>query len=428
MAMLWVTACGQSLDQVLQPDPSLQSETAESPEAPRSFPDRGNCSDIVRSRLPSAFPDSLCYPNAELAQVTESTLDEGTAVEARWSTEDAVGDVRSFYREALVQDGWEITNPSDSGGDSDDDSENSSTAAPIEAVKAGLRATVTTEQTNGSPLSFVVSYRPTQPVQSDSDLEESPTAANNQARSEENGPSNQPSPGSAQSFTDIDAAPDELQTYIQDLAALGVLDGVDGSPRSFQPNEPVTRRTYARWLFNANNRFYTESSKRIRTASGSDAAFQDVPPSNPDFGKIQGLADAGLVPSPLSGAAAVTFRPDAPVTRETLIQWKAPLDLRQSLPNATLDAVQQAWGFQDAAKIAPEALQAILADYGNGDQANIRRVFGFTTLFQPKKPVTRAEAAAVLWHFGFQGDGRSANEVRQGSGESEPADEAPESN
>jgi hypothetical protein len=34
-------------------------------------------------------------------------------------------------------------------------------------------------------------------------------------------------------------------------------------------------------------------------------------------------------------------------------------------------------------------LQAVLADFDNGDNSNIRRVFGFTTLFQPKEKVWR---------------------------------------
>ena len=50
-------------------------------------------------------------------------------------------------------------------------------------------------------------------------------------------------------------------------------------------------------------------------------------------------------------------------------------------------------------------------NYNNADNSNIRRVFGYTTLFQPKKTVTRAQAAATLWYFGFQGEGISANEV-----------------
>ncbi|MFM6833570.1 MAG: S-layer homology domain-containing protein, partial [Dolichospermum sp.] len=127
---------------------------------------------------------------------------------------------------------------------------------------------------------------------------------------------------------------------------------------------------------------------------------------------IQGLAEAGLINSILSGdATAVLFRPDAPLTREQLLLWKVPLDTRQSLPGANLEAVKQTWGFQDAGNIEPKALKAILADFQNAEQSNIRRVFGYTTLFQPKKPVTRAEAGAALWYFGTPGEGISATEA-----------------
>jgi hypothetical protein len=107
----------------------------------------------------------------------------------------------------------------------------------------------------------------------------------------------------------------------------------------------------------------------------------------------------------------VLFRPDAPLTREQLILWKVPLDTRQALPAANLEAVKQTWGFQDAGSIEPKALRAVLADFQNAEQSNIRRVFGYTTLFQPKKPVTRAEASAALWYFGTQGEGISATEA-----------------
>jgi hypothetical protein len=55
----------------------------------------------------------------------------------------------------------------------------------------------------------------------------------------------------------------------------------------------------------------------------------------------------------------------------------------------------------------------VLADYQNGDLSNIRRAFGYTTLLQPQKVVTRAEAAATLWFFGSQGDGLSAQDALQ---------------
>jgi hypothetical protein len=99
-----------------------------------------------------------------------------------------------------------------------------------------------------------------------------------------------------------------------------------------------------------------------------------------------------------------------------MLLWKVPTDTRQPLPTANLDAIKQTWGFQDAAKISPKAQQAILADYQNGDLSNVRRVFGYTTLFQPKRVVTRAEAAASLWYFGYAGDGISAQEVLKGAG------------
>jgi hypothetical protein len=196
------------------------------------------------------------------------------------------------------------------------------------------------------------------------------------------------------------------------LAQLGVLNVSSG--QEFKPNQVITRREFARWLVAANNRLYaTRPGNQIRLAVATDQpAFQDVPRSDADFAAIQGLATAGIIPSPLSGnSTTVTFRPNAPLTREDLILWKTPLDTRQALPNATLDAVQQTWGFQDTPRIDPKALRAVLADYQNSDLANIRRAFGYTTLFQPKKPVTRAEAAAVLWYFGTQGDGMSAKDA-----------------
>jgi S-layer homology domain len=222
-------------------------------------------------------------------------------------------------------------------------------------------------------------------------------------------------------FADLDKTPKELKSAVTDLAQLGVLNGSPASkakaatgPDNFLPNKPIARRDYVRWLFAANNRLFSDRpAQQIRPADSANApAFRDVPATDPDFPIIQGLAEAGILPSSLSGdPTAITFRPEAQLSRETLLMWKVPVDLRQSLPTATLDAIKQTWGFQDSAQIAPNAYRAILADHQNGDLANIRRVFGYTTIFQPKKAVTRAEAAATLWYFGYQGDGRSAQEA-----------------
>jgi hypothetical protein len=270
-------------------------------------------------------------------------------------------------------------------------------------------------------------------------------------------------------FEDVTEAPQDLQPYVLDLAALGILTSADasadapaldgnvseempdsssspaiaagdtelgsetgnaeanrgetsntetdraavGSEGLFNPNQPIRRRDFARWLLAANNQLFGDRpGQRLRLGSADQPAFQDVPLSDPDFAIIQGLAEAGIIASPLSGQATqVNFRPDAPLTRETVLRWKVPLDYRQPLPVASVAAVEETWGFQDATQIDPDSLPAVLADYQNGDASNIRRAFGYTTLLQPKRLVTRAEAAAIVWYFGYQGDGRSARQI-----------------
>lgn len=215
----------------------------------------------------------------------------------------------------------------------------------------------------------------------------------------------QPTPSTAPSLTDI---PEDLRPYVADWLALGQ------GPANFQPGQTINRGEYAAWLFTANNLFYADqAAKKIRPASTtSKQAFQDVPSAHPHYKAIQGLAEAGLIPSALTGnSTAVTFNPSAPLTRENLVLWKAPLDSRTPLPTATVDAVKATWGFQDAAEVEPLALRAVLADHQNGDFANILRAFGYTTLFQPKKGVTQAEAAAALWRFGSQTEGVSVPDL-----------------
>lgn len=212
-------------------------------------------------------------------------------------------------------------------------------------------------------------------------------------------------PPQTEGFSDIEQAPVALRPWIKDLNKLGTITAKTGL--QFQPNHLVSRREYARWLLQTNNRLYkNQPSRQIRLAQPNDtASFTDIPNNHPDFTIIQGLANAGLI------ATGERFRPNDPLLREELVQWKIPLDLRQSLPNATWDGIRQTWGFKDSDLISENALGAIFADAQLRDLSNIRRSFGFTTLLQPQKPVTRAEAAATLWYFGTEIDGISANKV-----------------
>jgi len=204
--------------------------------------------------------------------------------------------------------------------------------------------------------------------------------------------------------------PEPLRQYVADLMELEVLTSAD-----FAPDRTVTRRQYVRWLVVANNKMYAHNpGKQIRpsTSKSAEPVFQDVPRTDPDFPLIQGLAEAGILPSRLTGdGTVVLFRPDTPLTRAEMILWKVPMDIRRALPTATIDTVKETWGFQDAAKIDPKSLGAVLADFQNGEKANIRRSLGYTNLFQPTKTVSSVEAAATLWYFGYQGEGISAGEA-----------------
>ncbi|MEI6064414.1 MAG: S-layer homology domain-containing protein [Pseudanabaena sp. ELA748] len=207
-------------------------------------------------------------------------------------------------------------------------------------------------------------------------------------------------------FSDLATAPASLRDWLQDLNKLGTISPKTG--QEFSPNILISRREYSRWLLETNNRLYqNQPSRQIRLAESTDSpSFPDIPNKHPDFAVIQGLANAGLI-----NGTGDRFRPNDPLLREELVQWKIPLDLRQPLPNATLENINQSWGFKDGDRINENALSAIFADSQLRDLSNIRRSFGFTTLLQPQKPVTRAEAAASLWYFGTATDGISVRKA-----------------
>lgn len=400
----------------------------------------------------SDFPSEIpLYPEAKLKEVTPASSPSpdnqstaaGQAQTTHWTTSDPSNLVQSFYQKQLQSNGWQLLNQPN---------EDNAATSTLVARRNNLKVTVSiptlsvptatasptpqpaattpspaASQTPGNITEFTIQYvRETDaaasPQPSPSDLAASPQPGGGSGL---NTASPQASDARSDSaFTDINKAPAELRQHIQDLAALGVLAPAPSSSKSnssaastqFEPNKTISRREYARWLVAANNRMNANRPDRqIRLASeSSQPAFQDVSRTDPDFPAIQGLVEAGLIPSPLSGdSTAVLFRADAPLTRENLILWKEPLDTRSALPQASLDAVKQTWGFQDAAKIDPKALRAVLADFQNGEASNIRRVFGYTTLFQPQKPATRAEAAAALWYFGSQSEGISAKDALQ---------------
>jgi hypothetical protein len=368
-----------------------------------------------KANLPADFPPEIpVYPEATLLSVEEQTKAEQG--KTNWRSSHSQNQIINYYQQQFETEGWKIVQPFSS----DTPERNNTIIASKDNLEVTLSLTQPINQTEKTTANteFTIGYRPvsslTQLPTKDLSYYSKPQPVTSSLSQSQSGSV------AASYFTDLGEVPEQLQQYVEDVAALGILSPYkqegEVKPNKFAPNEPVTRRDYARWLVEANNKFYANSpGNEIHLAKkSSQPAYQDISENDPDFSAIQGLAEAGLIPSMLTGdESKLMFRPDAPLTREDLLSWKVPLDLRKALSSASIETIQESWGFQDAADINTQGLQALFADFQNGEQANVRRIFGYTTIFQPKKAVTRAEAAASLWYFGFQGDGINAKEVFQ---------------
>jgi hypothetical protein len=410
--------------------------------APRNAP-------IENLALPVNFPTDIpLFRQASLQDLQQSSQKDAIHVTSRWLIREPSPQVVQFYREALRQNGWHILRSSDLS-----DSKNSSLdQIAFLAERNDLLVTISMQPIPEGTSLLLQYVRLPQSVPNNTPNNVSGNLSKNDfgqvsgqlvgnMNASSNGlPRNRTDTanfsirlfGFTRSFANLNAqsqiaflstdrtltaflpsdlytAPVSLRAFVKDICQLGAI--APTPQNNFEPYRAISRREYARWLAVTNNRIHqNRPSRQIRLAESTDTpTFTDIPRNDPDFSIIQGLANAGLIrPNPETANNTPTlFRPDAQITREELLHWKVPLDVRRPLPAATVETVNQAWGFQDSDRISPFALKAIFADAQSGDLSNIRRSFGFTTLFQPQKAVTRAEAAAVLWYFGTQADGLS---------------------
>lgn len=193
----------------------------------------------------------------------------------------------------------------------------------------------------------------------------------------------------------------------QAFAALQALKVVEAG---VEPSGLSTRREYARWLIVSSAILARNPASKVFPAmfieNVTELAFDDVTPEDPDFPYIQGLAEAGLISSKLSshdtddsveGGQPINylFSPDSPLSRQDLVSWKIALE-RKELPEVTRKMLWQKSGFIDIDKIHQDAWPALLADLSSGEQSIVAVAFGYTRLFQPDKPVTKAQAAVAL--------------------------------
>ncbi|KAL0907660.1 hypothetical protein M5K25_022081 [Dendrobium thyrsiflorum] len=202
----------------------------------------------------------------------------------------------------------------------------------------------------------------------------------------------------------VPAVVDQVQS--QAFAALQVLKVIEAS---VQPGDLCTRREYARWLVSASSALSRNTTSKLYPAmfieNVTELAFDDITPEDPDFSCIQGLAEAGIIFSKLSlsdtsGSSTQSqeplfFSPESLLSRQDLVSWKMALE-RKQLPEVDKNLLYQTSGFIDIEKIDSGAWPALLADLSSGEQGIISLAFGYTRLFQPNKPVTKAQAAIAL--------------------------------
>jgi hypothetical protein len=252
-------------------------------------------------------------------------------------------------------------------------------ALVLGACSHGQTTTQTTQSVSASPAALPVT---------------SPTA-----------PPPSPSPSPTPAFSDLDGVANA--SLIDQLAQLQVLWPPSGP---FFPGKPILRREFVRWLMHADAAIWAiDPSKQIRPAlTGSKAFFRDVPVTDPDFGAIEGMHDAGIA----IGFPDKSFKPDRPITREEALAIKAYVDCGAPDPMLADDLAQAyyelpTWRDKHAISHAYVAAIAscLLQDQGTTGVSTldtIGRTFGAIVALDPRRPLNRAEAAAMIWKIGEQ--------------------------
>jgi hypothetical protein len=182
---------------------------------------------------------------------------------------------------------------------------------------------------------------------------------------------------------------------IEQLAQLQTFD-IAGT--TFQPNQPVLRREFVRWLYAANNAMQSDDAKKIHPAPPGEAPyFKDLPASDKDFAVIDGMQDAGIS----VGFPDKTFQPDVPITREQALAIALGVDCSYSgvwstSPNEAYNYLPP---WKDRATIS-KTYAPIIAACSDASQNIAGRVWGKSAVLRPQAKLTRAEAALVMWQTG----------------------------
>ncbi|WP_198360506.1 S-layer homology domain-containing protein [Thermincola potens] len=154
----------------------------------------------------------------------------------------------------------------------------------------------------------------------------------------------------------------------------------------FNPDSPITRGEFMNWLF------YYKSRRQVKKEEPTVPTFPDVPPGHRYYAIIEGVAGAGGV----AGFPDGTFKPDKAMTREEMaLIWSAYRDeFELSGHNKGADPEKErinlSWFCDDHQKIGREFMFAV-----SKQDLWLEKIYK-TPIFEPQKPVTRAEAAAFI--------------------------------
>ncbi len=254
-----LTACnssGSSFQNALAPDPKLKDN-------PISFSASPQPSQSSSSSSPSLPKDFPLYPQAKLTS-SEQTPDR--SIVTNWTSNDAIDKIQAYYQQELPAKKWQIVSkPSNT---------DEYLVAEQQQIQVKIGNNSDVKATESGVTNFTITY-----------LDKDATASSSPSPFISPAATNSPPTNAIATNRD----------YLADLIELGILTSADNNK-----NKTVARREYARWLVTAYNRIHsTKPTQQIRLATANaKPAFQDVPTNHPDFPSIQGLAEAGLIPSP----------------------------------------------------------------------------------------------------------------------------------
>ena len=179
------------------------------------------------------------------------------------------------------------------------------------------------------------------------------------------------------SFPDIDAfyqgKKHWAQSYIVYMATLGVVEGFpDGN---YYPDSPVTRGEFSTWLIRA---------KKMAVKPPAEDVFLDVPKEHWRAPFIKAIVDAGY----LKGYSNNNFGIDDPVLRREAAEIAV---MTQGL--GVIEKIKPL--FRDV----PQAERSALPIYTAQEKGLVIGVNKKIPVYAPDRPLTRAEAAALLSRF-----------------------------